>query len=146
MGLHREIMAKMGTSLEKLHEKGLCKSVDIGSLSESDNDFLDSIFEGLLSFGIEKESLMTLWKYIQDDISKRNAKGLTRKLLESLMADEKPPKMSRDIYEHTLAKAMSDTLAKIGIEKTIEETKAFIHDDDCDKCNHQDECNKDCED
>jgi len=145
MGLHREILGKMSSSLAKLQEKGLCKSVDVGSLSESDSDFLDSVFEGLLSFGIDREAIMTLWKYIQDDIQKRNTLGSIHSLLEGLLTGDKSPKMSRETYEHALAKTMRDTFAKIGIEKTIKEVLEFIHDDDCDKCDHQDECNKDCD-
>lgn len=146
MGLHREIMAKMGNSLAKLQEKGLCRNVDVGELSEGDNDFLDSVFEGLLSFGIDREAMMTLWKYIQDDIQKRNTMTSIHSPLSGILSGEKPPPMSRDIYERSLAKAMRDSFSKIGIEKTIEEVIEFIHDEDCDKCNHQEECNnKDCD-
>jgi hypothetical protein len=139
-------MAKMGASLTKLKEKGLCKTVDIGELSDSDNDFLDSVFEGLLSFGVDREALVTLWKYIQDDIQKRNAMTSIHGLLTGLLTGEKPPKMNKEFYEHSLAKAMRDAFAKIGIEKTIDEIIPFLHDDKCDKCDHKDECDKECGD
>lgn len=145
MGAHREIMEKVKSSLEKLHSVGLCKTVTVGEMSKEDDDFLDSVFDGLIAFGIEKEAVLVIWKYFQDKVQTENSLNDGMKFLKNLISGEKPKVPTKRDIARSTAKAYQAAFSKCGIEKTPEEILAFIHDG-CDKCEHRDECNDDCND